>query len=126
MEGRLIAAADVFDALMSDRPHRSALTPSEASKLMRDTALDQRAVVAVLAAAGHPIRERRSVAPAGLSEREIEVLRLLALGNSQKAIASQLFISTSTVHTHVVHIYEKLGVSTRAGAALFAMQEGLL
>lgn len=126
IEARLVAAADVFDALTSERPHRRRLDTSEAVTLLREMPLDQRAVAAVLAAAGHPIRERRSVAPAGLSEREVEVLRLLAAGNSQKEIARRLFISTSTVHTHVVHIYEKLGVSTRAAAALFAMQEGLL
>jgi putative nucleotidyltransferase with HDIG domain len=126
MEARLIAAADVFDALTSDRPHRRALTLEAASQTMRAMPLDQRAVAAVLTAAGNPPRTRRSAGPAGLSEREIEVLRLLAGGDSQKTIAQKLFLSPSTVHTHVAHVYEKVGVSTRAAAALFAMQEGLL
>ena len=56
----------------------------------------------------------------------MEVLRLLARGNSLKQIAEQLVISPSTAHTHAAHIYEKAAISTRAGAALFAMEHGLL
>jgi DNA-binding NarL/FixJ family response regulator len=56
----------------------------------------------------------------------VEVLRLLARGLSKKQIAKELVIAPGTVHTHTVHIYEKLGVSTRAGVALFAMEHGLL
>jgi DNA-binding NarL/FixJ family response regulator len=54
------------------------------------------------------------------------VLRLLARGRSEREIASALFISASTVHTHVTHIYDKAEVTTRASAALFAMEHGLL
>ena len=54
------------------------------------------------------------------------MLRLLARGQSLKQIADQLVISPSTAHTHAAHIYEKAGISTRAGAALFAMEHGLL
>jgi DNA-binding NarL/FixJ family response regulator len=50
---------------------------------------------------------------------------LLAAGRSKRDIARELFISASTAHTHVVHIYEKIGATTRAGAALFAMEHGL-
>jgi len=64
--------------------------------------------------------------PKELSRREREVLRLLARGQSKKQIARALVIAPGTVHTHTVHIYEKLGVSTRAGVALFAMEHGLL
>ena len=49
-----------------------------------------------------------------------------ARGCSEKTIAATLFISSGTVHTHVVHVYEKIGVSTRAAAALFAMEHDLL
>lgn len=63
--------------------------------------------------------------PAGLTEREIDVLRLLARGSSNADIARELVVSRRTAEHHVQHIYGKLGVSTRAAAALFAMQHGL-
>ena len=63
--------------------------------------------------------------PANLTERELDVLRRLVAGATKRAIAAELVISPSTVHTHTVHIYEKCGVSTRAGLAMFAMQHGL-
>jgi len=58
--------------------------------------------------------------------REVEVLKLLARGLSNKEIASTLFISAKTVANHVEHIYSKINASTRTGASLFAMQNGLL
>jgi DNA-binding NarL/FixJ family response regulator len=61
-----------------------------------------------------------------LTQREVEVLRLLARGLSNKEIAQQLVISAKTVANHVEHIYAKIGASTRARAGLFAMQHGLL
>jgi DNA-binding NarL/FixJ family response regulator len=79
----------------------------------------------VLGAAGHRVVRRRE-GPAGLTVREIEVLKLLARGMSNKEIASTLFISAKTVANHVEHIYAKINASTRAGAGLFAMQHGLL
>ena len=63
--------------------------------------------------------------PAGLTERELDVLRLLAAGRRKREIAGDLVISPSTVHTHTVHIYAKCGVSTRAALAMFAMRHGL-
>jgi DNA-binding NarL/FixJ family response regulator len=54
------------------------------------------------------------------------VLRLLARGLTKKEIATELVIAPGTAHTHTVHIYEKLGVSTRAGVALFAVEHGLV
>jgi DNA-binding CsgD family transcriptional regulator len=62
---------------------------------------------------------------AGLTERELEILRWLAAGRTKGQIAAELVISPSTVHTHMVHIYAKCGVSTRAGLAMFAMRHGL-
>jgi DNA-binding NarL/FixJ family response regulator len=58
-------------------------------------------------------------------EREVEVLRLLARGRSNAAIASELVVSPRTAEHHVQHIYGKIGVSTRAAAALYAMQHDL-
>ncbi len=86
--------------------------------------LDRDAVRAVLAAAGAP-PGRMPRLPAGLTERELEVLQLLAAGRTKREIAAGLVISPSTVHTHTVHIYDKCGVSTRAALAMFAMRHGL-
>ena len=69
---------------------------------------------------------RRREGPAGLTEREVEVLRLLARGLSNKDIAQRLVISPKTVGNHVEHIYAKINASTRAAASLFAMRQGLL
>jgi DNA-binding NarL/FixJ family response regulator len=62
----------------------------------------------------------------GLTAREVEVLRLVAAGCSNPTIAEALFISRRTAQTHVQHILNKLNVSTRAEAAVYAMQHGLL
>ena len=86
-------------------------------------------VDAVLAAAGHAARRSsaaRAAHPAGLTDREVEVLRLIARGHANKQVASKLGIAPKTVGRHVEHIYAKAGVSTRAGATLFAMEHGLL
>ena len=68
----------------------------------------------------------RAPAPAGLSEREIEVLRAMARGLGNRAIAERFSISPRTAEHHVQHIYTKIGVSSRAAAALFAMEHDLL
>ena len=85
--------------------------------------LDPDAVDAVLGAAGHRVARRRQ-GPAGLTQREVEVLVLLARGLSNKTIAAQLVVSRKTVRNHIEHIYRKIGCSTRAAASLFAMQHG--
>jgi len=79
----------------------------------------------VLAAAGHRVARRRE-GPAGLTAREVDVLRLLARGMSSREIASRLVISPKTARNHIEHIYVKIGASSRATASLFAMQHGLL
>jgi DNA-binding NarL/FixJ family response regulator len=79
----------------------------------------------VLGAAGHRVARRRD-GPAGLTQREVEVLVLLARGLSKKAIAAQLVASPKTVGHHIEYSYRRLGCSTRAAASLFAMQHGLL
>jgi DNA-binding NarL/FixJ family response regulator len=86
--------------------------------------LDRDAIRAVLEVAGAPAPELPPL-PADLTERELDVLRLLVVGRTKREIAGRLVISPSTVHTHTVHIYGKCGVSTRAGLAMFAMQHGL-
>jgi HD-GYP domain-containing protein (c-di-GMP phosphodiesterase class II) len=126
---RLLAAADAYDAMTHDRPHRGALSPegarAELGEMVRAGRLDTRAVDAVLEAAGAaPLRVRQGH-PAGLSDREVEVLRLIARGRTSKEIARALVITEKTAGHHVEHIYAKTGVSTRVGAALFAMQHDL-
>jgi DNA-binding NarL/FixJ family response regulator len=112
------------------RPHRPALAAEEAAAELRREVragwLDGDAVHAVMAEAGHRVPPARRERPAGLSEREAEVLRLLARGFSNRIMAKQLSLSYDTVKHHIQHIYDKTGVSTRAGATLFAMEHGLL
>ena len=120
----LLAAADVLHALGEPRPHRPALDPRDASRLMAGLPLDRDAVRAVLDAAGAP-QAALPPLPADLTERELEILRRLVAGRTKREIAAELVISASTVHTHTVHIYAKCGVSTRAALAMFAMRHGL-
>ena len=61
-------------------------------------------------------RNERALQTLGISEREYEVLCLLAAGHSNREIAQRLFISPNTVKTHLAHLYEKLGVSRRTQA----------
>ena len=76
-------------------------------------------------AAGHRVGHRRAW-PAGLTAREVEVLRLVARGLSNREIAEHLVITPKTAGNHVEHVYTKIGVSNRARASLFAMQHGLM
>jgi len=126
---RILAAADVYQAMCEPRPHRDARAPADAAAQLRDEVragrLDGDAAEAVLSAAGHRVRRRRE-GPAGLTAREVEVLRLLAQGLSNKEIAQRLVISPKTAGNHIEHIYAKIGTSSRATASLFAMQHGLL
>ncbi|HSL26472.1 MAG TPA: response regulator transcription factor, partial [Acidimicrobiia bacterium] len=77
-------------------------------------------------AAGRDGRPARSPNPGGLTDREVEVLRLVATGHTNRQVAESLFISPKTVGRHVENIYAKIGVSTRAGAALYAMEHRFL
>jgi HD-GYP domain-containing protein (c-di-GMP phosphodiesterase class II) len=130
MPARALAAADAYQAMTQRRPHRPALAPEEAERHLLagagKGALDPDAVRAVLAAAGHAAVVPRRTLPAGLSAREVEVLGLVAQGCSNAQIAERLVISRRTAEHHVQHIYTKIGVSSRAAAALFAMEHHLL
>jgi putative nucleotidyltransferase with HDIG domain len=127
---RVLAAADAYHAMTEPRPHRPAFDPAEAARELRQDVrsgrFDADAAEAVLAAAGHPTGARRRSAPAGLTPRELEVLALLARGATNREIARTLVIAEKTAANHVEHIYGKLDVSSRAGAALYAMRHGLL
>ncbi len=131
MPARVLAAADVYQGLTQERAHRPALSRASAASRLTDEAkagrLDARAVDAVLTAAGHDgVRPVRHEWPAGLTDREVDVLCLLARGLSNRDVGRRLFISPKTVGRHVEHIYQKLEVSSRAGAAIFAVRHELL
>jgi DNA-binding NarL/FixJ family response regulator len=110
------------------RPHRDPLAPEKAARILGEEAnvgrLDADSVIAVIEAAGQrvPPIER----PAGLTEREAEVVGMLARGLQTKQVARALGISAKTADRHVQNAYGKIGVSTRAAATLFAMENGLL
>lgn len=126
---RVLGAADAYASMREPRPHRPARSAEEAAAEMRAEVragrLDGAAVDAVLEAAGHRLPRRRE-ALAGLTAREVDVLVLLARGLSNKQIAERLVITPKTAGNHVEHIYAKIGASSRATAAMFAVQHGLL
>ncbi|MBA0126379.1 HD domain-containing protein [Haloechinothrix sp. YIM 98757] len=130
MAARVLAVADAYQAMTQQRAHRPALAPEQAEQRLRDDVaggrLDADAVAAVLAAAGHTTAAVRRELPAGLTNREVEVLRLVAGGCSNKRIAERLAISRRTAEFHVQRIYTKIGTSSRAAAAMFAMEHDLL
>jgi HD-GYP domain-containing protein (c-di-GMP phosphodiesterase class II) len=125
---RLLAAADVLAAMTEDRPHRPARTRDEAARLVQDEAvagrLDPEMAAAVIEAVG--IRRSRTAWPNDLTDREVEVLRLTARGLSNKEIAASLVVSPRTVQNHLAAAYDKTGRRTRAGAAVFAVEHGLI
>jgi HD-GYP domain-containing protein (c-di-GMP phosphodiesterase class II) len=127
---RLLAAADCYAAMREARPYRPALDAAAAEAgLLREAGegrLDPEAVDAVLNAAGHRVRQRPRELPAGLTERELEVLLVLVRGESNQAIADDLGISVKTVGHHVQHVYQKVGVRSRAAAALWAFEHDLV
>jgi HD-GYP domain-containing protein (c-di-GMP phosphodiesterase class II) len=126
---RILAAADVYAALIADRPHRPALAADDAARTLEvdaAAALDGDAVGCVLAAAGRRAAPAPPRWPADLTDREVEVLRLIARGRSNREVGARLFISPKTVGRHVENLYAKIGVSSRAAAAVFAMEHRLL
>jgi HD-GYP domain-containing protein (c-di-GMP phosphodiesterase class II) len=129
MPARISGAVDAYQSMREPRPYRPALSDEDAARELRDDVkggrFDADVVEAVLGAAGHRTMRRRH-GPAGLTGREIDVLRLLARGGSSKEIASRLVISPKTARNHVEHIYAKIGANSRASASLFAVQHGLI
>jgi HD-GYP domain-containing protein (c-di-GMP phosphodiesterase class II) len=128
--GGVLAAADAYQAMRQERPYRPALASATAADQLTTEVsqgrLDGEIVRAVLEVAGHRTRPARSAWPAGLSDREVEVLRLIATGGSYREVAQRLVISPKTARHHIEHVYNKIGVSTRAAAAMFAMEHDLV
>jgi HD-GYP domain-containing protein (c-di-GMP phosphodiesterase class II) len=125
---RLLEAADVFAALTEPRPHRAAFSRSDAARVVQDEVregrLDPEAACAVVEAAGLP--HRRTSWPNDLTDREVGVLRVLARGLTNRDIAEELVLSPRTVQHHLASVYDKIGVRSRAGAAVFAIEQGLV
>jgi len=130
LRGCILAATEVYVGLTAERADRPPFPPEEAAAELRRLEsgglLEPRASRAVLVAAGHGEPRRhagvRPRNPGGLTRREVEVLRLAARGLTTGQIAGRLTISPKTADHHIQHIYGKIGVSTRAAAALWAMQ----
>jgi HD-GYP domain-containing protein (c-di-GMP phosphodiesterase class II) len=127
---RLLAVADAFHSKLEERPHRAALSPAEAAQEIRagvDAArFDGDAADAVLAAAGQPTARRTNRVPGGLTPREVETLRLVARGLTTRQIARAMTIAPKTADGNIQRIYAKIGVSTRAGATVYALQHDLV
>ncbi|MEM5340323.1 HD domain-containing phosphohydrolase [Paraburkholderia azotifigens] len=131
IEARILAASAAWVALRAARPWRAALADRDAAKLLQEEAAQGRYdadVVSALIDAGSS--QRRVVNPraqtARLSTREIDVLRGISRGASNKEVARDLSLSPSTVRTHVESVFRKLDCSTRAAATLKALALGLL
>jgi HD-GYP domain-containing protein (c-di-GMP phosphodiesterase class II) len=124
-QDRLLSVAVAYYQLLERRSDRPALEPGSAASQLRREAragrLDTESVEAVLAAAGHRVARRSE----GLTAREVEVLRLVAQGRSNREIASELFIAEKTARNHVERVYAKLGVNNRTQAILAAIDRGL-
>ncbi|MDQ1729913.1 MAG: hypothetical protein QOK10_72, partial [Pseudonocardiales bacterium] len=125
MPDRLVAAAVSYQSALEPRPYREALTPASAARRLRarvgDGELDEVAVDAVLHAAGQ-VSHKSKPRPDGLTGREVEVLRLVAQGASNKEIAAKLVISEKTARNHVERSYAKIRVSNRIGASMYALE----
>jgi HD-GYP domain-containing protein (c-di-GMP phosphodiesterase class II) len=131
--GRVLAAADIYVGLTNERADRPAFSTDDAATELRQLvsggALESETADAVLTAAGHvepSSPTRRVTQPGGLSRREVEVLRLAAMGLTTREIADRLYISPKTADHHIQHVYTKIEVRTRAAAALWAMQHDVV
>ena len=127
LPARLLAAADAYRSMLeTSSSSPSVAAESAAGELRRAAAagtLAPDAVAAILEAAGH--RPERIVRPDGLTEREEQALTLLARGLATKQIGRALGVTAKTADHYVQQVYAKIGVSTRAAAAVYAMQHGL-
>lgn len=124
LAARVLAVACAFDELT----HAGAdLPPADALQALAGSGgLDVDVLDALAADLGTPRATRVIERPAGLTEREVEVLRLAAMGMSVREIGKRLVISHHTARHHLESAYAKIGCSTRAAAALFAAEHGLL
>lgn len=118
-QGDIVTAveAGALGYLLKDAP------PEQVQAAVLATAQGQRTLSPELTLA---LMERMQRPAVNLSARELELVKLLATGATNKELAEKLFISQATVKTHLVHIYTKLGVDNRTAAIAAARDEGLL
>jgi HD-GYP domain-containing protein (c-di-GMP phosphodiesterase class II) len=131
LDARVLSAAVAWVALLQKRPWRDALSAAEAAQQLRTEAnagrFDGEVVEALTDARDAPSRiVRPRQQSVRLSVREIDVLRSISRGASNKEAARELDLSPSTVRTHVESVFRKLECSTRAAATLKASALGLL
>ncbi|HEV7775579.1 MAG TPA: HD domain-containing phosphohydrolase [Luteibacter sp.] len=131
LEARILAASIAWVALRSARPWREAFSTVAAAALLREEAangrFDSHVVEALLTNDMVPTtRRHRQASSIQLSARELDVLRLIGHGSSNKEAARQLTLSPSTVRTHVESVFRKLECSTRATAVLKASAMGIM
>ena len=128
--GRLLAVVEAYQNLIEDRPFRVTIGPQQAAlklrEAVREGTLDGEAVASLLAAVGQGNPGKKVPFVAGLTAREVDVLVQVARGGTNKEIGRALGLSPKTIDNHVQSIYAKLGVNTRGGATLFALEHGLL
>ena len=134
LDACLLTATEIYVGMTTERADRPAFSPDDAAAELRrlesEGVIDARASRAVLVASGHgeprAAARKRPQNPGGLSRREVEVLHLAAIGLTTQQIADRLYISAKTADHHIQHIYAKIGVSTRAAAALWASQHAVV
>lgn len=124
--GRIIAVADKFSLLLQSGGEPDPARAMAAMKPLVGTQFDPDCYDA-LAAQGRktPVRSSRPRTPGSLTDREVEVLRLVSAGQTNREIAQALVLSGKTVEHHLEHIYNKIGVTSRTAACVFALQHGL-
>lgn len=122
----LLHVADIAVALGEARPHRPAFSNAARIDFLRAGARDGTLPAAAVATVVPLLGGDSRPPPSLLTAQERTVLTLVARGLSNKEVANSLGISARTVQSHTIHAYDKLGVRTRAGAALRAMELGLL
>jgi HD-GYP domain-containing protein (c-di-GMP phosphodiesterase class II) len=124
---RIIAVADRLDELTHDSPGKPAISVAAAVDLLsKDDGLD----AAIIGALRQAVSDKPGITerpyPAGLTQREVEVLRLAARGLTRAQIGSALHITENTVRHHLEHIYGKTGTRSRVTATLFAIENDLV
>jgi HD-GYP domain-containing protein (c-di-GMP phosphodiesterase class II) len=130
LTSRVLAVADAYQSKLEPRSYRAPLSAADAATqaraMVRAGKLDGDVVQAVLEAVGHGGHRPTMALPSGLTRREVEVLSLLVRGMSNRQIAESLVLAPKTVGRHIESIYSKIGVSSRVGATLFAVEHGVV
>jgi HD-GYP domain-containing protein (c-di-GMP phosphodiesterase class II)/DNA-binding CsgD family transcriptional regulator len=131
LPARILAVASTYVDLTGERPNGAASEPESVLRAMEPEVgrgLDGDCYRALLDEVGglavRPLPRREW--PAGLTDREVEVLQLVARGLDRRQVAERLFVSEHTVRHHLESIYSKIDVHSRAGAVLFAVEQQLL